>query len=64
MKFELTKKQVKKFEKWKKSIKGAFGEYGEFTFSFRHTEIGEVITVENNLIGPNYHLDLTEVENW
>lgn len=64
MKFELTDRQVKKFEKWRNSIKQVFGEYGQFTFSFQNTGIGEIVLVENSLVGPNYQLDLTEIENW
>jgi hypothetical protein len=64
MNFNLTSTQEEKLKKWKESIKTIYGEYGSYTYSFRPTGIGDVVTVQSDLVGPNHVLDLTEVENW
>ena len=65
MKFELTKKQEKKFEKWKKSIEEIYGNaHGGFIFKFQNTGIGEIVTVECEIVGPDFQLDLTDELSW
>jgi hypothetical protein len=64
IKFELSETQIKKLEEWQSAIKTIYGEYGSYTYSFKSTGIGDVVTVECDLVGPNYVLDLTEVDKW
>ena len=64
MNFRLTKKQNKKLREWKEAIKTIYGEYGSYTYCFTPTGIGDVVTVKSSLVGENYFLDLTDVENW
>lgn len=65
MKFELNKKQLKKFYKWKKSIENIYGNnHGGFIFKFQGTGIGEIVTVECEIVGPDFQLDLTDLESW
>jgi hypothetical protein len=62
--FELSETQMKKLEKWQSAIKTIYGEYGSYTYSFRPTGIGDVVTVESDLVGSNHVLDLTEEDKW
>lgn len=63
MKFELSETQMSKLKEWQEAIKTIYGEYGSYTYNFRPTGIGDVVTVESDL-APNAILDLTEVETW
>lgn len=54
---------MSKLKEWQEAIKFIYGEYGSYTYSFRPTGIGDVVTVSCDLV-PNKELDLTEVENW
>ena len=63
MTFTLSETQLSKLKKWQEAIKTIYGEYGSYTYSFRPTGIGDVVTVESDL-AKNAILDLTEVENW
>jgi hypothetical protein len=63
MKFELSETQLEKLNQWKEAINTVHGEYGTYVYSFRPTGIGDIVTVESNLV-PNKTLDLTEIENW
>jgi hypothetical protein len=63
MKFELTETQMSKLKEWQEAIKTIYGEYGSYTYSFRPTGIGDVVTVECDLIS-NRILDLTEIDTW
>jgi len=62
--FELSDTQMEKLDKWKNSIREIYGEYGQYTYMFIPNGIGEGVFVESSLIGPEYRLDLTEIENW
>lgn len=64
MKFELTEKQEVKLREWKEAIKTIYGEYGSYTYCFRPTGIGEVVTVSSDLVGDKHVLDLTDVDSW
>lgn len=63
MNFNLSETQMSKLKEWQEAIKFIYGEYGSYTYSFRPTGIGDVVTVSCDLV-PNKELDLTEVENW
>jgi len=63
MKFELSETQMSKLKEWNEAIKTIYGEYGSYTYCFRPTGIGDVVTVECSLV-PNKKLDLTEIETW
>lgn len=62
--FQLSESQIKKLEEWQSAIKTVYGEYGSYTYSFKPNGIGEVVTVECDLVGSNHVLDLTEIDNW
>lgn len=64
MKFELNEKQIKKYKEWSEAINTVYGEYGSFTFCFKLTGLGDIITVENDLVGDKAILDLTDVDSW
>ena len=64
MKFELSETQLQKLLDWKFSISKIYGHHGSFTYKFTPNGIGEIVKVESSLIGPEYELDLTEIENW
>lgn len=63
MTFNLSKTQMSKLKKWQEAIFTIYHEYGNYRFIFQPTGIGEIVTVECDLV-PNNVLDLTEVENW
>lgn len=63
MKFELTETQLSKFNEWQEAVRTIYGEYGSYTFSFRPTGLGDVVTVESDL-AKGAILDLTETETW
>lgn len=63
MKFELTEDQMNKVKVWQEAIHTIFGEYGSYTYCFKPTGIGDVITVQCDLV-PNKELDLTDIETW
>jgi hypothetical protein len=62
MKFELNEWQIGKFNEWKTHIKGVFGEYGHFTFSFTSNGIGYGVVVYSHLA--KTELDLTDVDSF
>lgn len=64
MKFELSETQMSKLKEWQEAIRTIYGEYGSYTYCFRPTGIGDVITVHSDLVGDEKVLDLTEVEKW
>jgi hypothetical protein len=64
MKFELSETQLQKLLDWKFSISKIYGHHGTFTYKFTPNGIGQTVKVESSLIGPEYELDLTEIENW
>jgi hypothetical protein len=64
MKFELSETQMSKLKEWQEAIKTIYGEYGSYTYCFRPTGIGEVVTVSSDLVGDKHVLDLTEIETW
>jgi hypothetical protein len=61
---ELSEKQEKKFEKWKKKLpkepRTAIG--GRYTWMITPTGVGEIIRVRAEDVGKE--LDLTEYEKW
>jgi hypothetical protein len=62
MKFELTDAQVVKLKEWQEKIKDLFGEYGNYTYSFTPTGIGDGVEVWSDLTKTK--LDLTDVDTW
>jgi hypothetical protein len=62
MKFELTAAQVVKLKEWQEKIKDLFGEYGNYTYSFTPTGIGDGVEVWSDLTKTK--LDLTDVDTW
>ena len=62
MKFELTAAQVLKLKEWQEKIKDLFGEYGNYTYSFTPTGIGDGVEVWSDLTKTK--LDLTDVDTW
>ncbi len=62
MKFELEDSQLLKLKNWQNKIKKKFGEYGNYTYSFTPTGIGNIINVYSDILGKT--LNLTEVEKW
>lgn len=62
MKFEISDKELEKYNEWKEKINDLYGEYGSFTFSFTPTGIGDVIKVKSNLTG--LEIDITDVDSW
>jgi len=62
IKFELSEKQENKLKRWQAKIKKQFGKYGNYTFSFKPTGIGDVVEVHSDLL--NEKLDLTDVSSW
>jgi hypothetical protein len=62
MKFELTKDQMVKLKEWQEKIKDLFGEYGNYTYSFTPTGIGDGVEVWSDLTKTK--LDLTDVDTW
>ena len=63
MTFSLSKKQMSKLKEWQEAIFIVFGEHGNYKYIFEPTGLGEIITVECDLL-PHKPLDLTDVENW
>lgn len=64
MTFNLDEKQMAKLKSWQESIHTIYGEYGSYTYCFRPTGIGDVITVISDLVGDKWPLNLTEVDSW
>ena len=62
MKFYLDSSQIKKLDEWKEKIKGLYGEYGHYSYTFSPTGIGDVVTVKSHRT--NLELDLTDVDTW
>jgi hypothetical protein len=62
MKFEITKDQMVKLKEWQEKIKDLFGEYGNYTYSFTPTGIGDGVEVWSDLTKTK--LDLTDVDTW
>lgn len=60
--FTLTEPEEKKLKEWQEKIKDLYGEYGNYTFSFTPTGIGDVIKVKSHLTG--LELDITDIDNW
>ena len=60
--FTLTDSEEKKLKEWQEKIKDLYGEYGNYTFSFTPTGIGDVIKVKSHLTG--LELDITDIDNW
>jgi len=62
--FSLNENQESILKEWKESIKIIYGEYGSYTYCFKPTAIGVVITVISDFVGDKHALDLTDVDNW
>lgn len=62
MKFELTKSQKNKLQKWQTEIKKKYGRYGLFIYKFTPYGMGEGLKVSSKLTGEE--IDLTEVDKW
>jgi len=60
--FTISGEEIKKLKEWQEKIKGLYGEYGEYTYSFTPTGIGDVIKVKSHLTG--LELDITDVDSW
>ena len=65
--FEITEKQYRKYQKWRKAKKKKDGELyvgaigGAYTFCFTATSIGEMVTVK---AADGDELDLTDYNYW
>jgi hypothetical protein len=64
IKFELSEEQVSELKRWQDAIFIIYKDYGSYTFIFHPTGIGEVITVECDIMGNKHTLDLTDVDSW
>jgi hypothetical protein len=53
---------MKALKEWQEKIKDLHGEYGNYTYSFTPTGIGDVIKVKSHLTG--LELDITDIDNW
>ena len=62
MKFEISDKELEKYNEWKEKIKDLYGEYGLITFSFTPNGIGSGITVKSHLTG--LEIDITDIDSW
>ncbi len=62
MKFEITEAQMVKLKEWQEKIKDLFGEYGNYTYSFTPTGIGDGVEVWSDLTKTK--LDLTDIDTW
>ena len=62
MKFEITDAQMVKLKEWQEKIKDLFGEYGNYTYSFTPTGIGDGVEVWSDLTKTK--LDLTDIDTW
>lgn len=60
--FALTSTQEEKFNVWKEEIKNLFGEYGNFSFSFKPYGMGTSVSIYSDLLKSS--LDLSDVELW
>ena len=67
VKFEITEKQYKKYQRWRNAKKKKDGELyvgaigGAYTFCFTQTSIGEVVSVK---AADGDELDLTDYNYW
>lgn len=64
MKFELSEKQIEKLKEWQEAIHKIYGEYGSYTYTFHPTGIGDVITVQGEVMGNKHIIDLTDIGSW
>ena len=62
MEFKLNEDQVKRLDKWQKSIKKKYGSYGTYDFIFSPSSIGCGIEVYSDISKKT--LDLSDVEKW
>ena len=62
MTFTITEAEMKVLKEWQEKIKDLYGEYGNYTYSFTPTGIGDGIKVKSHLTG--LELDITDIDNW
>jgi len=62
--FSLNEKQMSILKEWQEAIKTIYGEYGSYTYCFKPTGIGEIVTVSSDLVGDKHVLDLTDIDSW
>ena len=60
--FTISESEMKKLKEWQEKIKDLYGEYGNYTYSFTPTGIGDGIKVKSHLTG--LELDITDVDSW
>jgi hypothetical protein len=60
--FTISEAEMEALKEWQEKIKDLYGEYGNYTYSFTPTGIGDVIKVKSHLTG--LELDITDVDNW
>jgi hypothetical protein len=60
--FSIKGKELEKLEKWKKNIKGVYGEHGDFDYRFVPTDIGYCVYVYSHLA--DHEIDLTDYDSW
>ena len=60
--FTISESEAKKLKEWQEKIKDLYGEYGNYTYSFTPTGIGDGIKVKSHLTG--LELDITDVDGW
>ena len=60
--FELTDAEMQGLKKFQEQVKALYGEYGNYTFSFTPTGIGNAVEVYSHLA--KIEKDLTDMDSW
>ena len=60
--FKISPSEFKKLKEWQEHIKGVYGEYGKYTYSFTPTGIGNNIEVFSWTA--NLKLNITDYASW
>ncbi len=60
--FKLDANQIQRLENWQKEIKEKYKKFGNYTYSFTPTGIGDAVRVKSDLT--DEVLDLSDVEKW
>lgn len=60
--FEIDEIEDKAIKKWQKEIKKKYGKYGNFSYIFTPTGIGNILKVKSELTGETK--DFTNIDNW
>jgi hypothetical protein len=60
--FELGDSEMEKLKQFQEQVKALYGEYGNYTFSFTPTGIGNVVKAYSHLA--KIERDLTDIDSW